>query len=80
MTYRLTVTGKGGCQLSDYVFVQLRKFPVIPNTFTPNNDGINDLWKIDFLNTYPDNRVQIFTRTGSLYLSRWVITRPGMES
>ncbi|MBK8610904.1 MAG: PKD domain-containing protein [Chitinophagaceae bacterium] len=66
MTYRLTVTGKGGCQLSDDVFVQLRKFPVIPNTFTPNNDGINDLWKIDFLNTYPDNRVQIFTRTGKL--------------
>ncbi len=66
MTYRLTVTGRGGCSLSDDVFVKLLKFPVIPNTFTPNNDGINDTWKIDFLNTYPNNRVQIFTRAGNL--------------
>lgn len=66
MTYRLTVTGKGGCALSDEVFVKLLKFPVIPNTFSPNGDGINDTWRIDFLNTYPENRVQIFTRTGKI--------------
>jgi gliding motility-associated-like protein len=66
MTYRLTVTARGGCSLSDDVFVKLLKFPVIPNTFTPNNDGINDTWRIDYLNTYPNNRVQIFTRTGQL--------------
>ena len=66
MIYRLTVTARGGCQLSDEVFVKLLKFPVIPNTFTPNNDGINDSWRIDFLNTYPDNRVQVFTRSGKL--------------
>jgi gliding motility-associated-like protein len=66
MTYRLTVTNNGGCSLSDDVFVKLLKFPVIPNTFTPNNDGINDTWRIDFLNTYPNNRVQIFTRAGNL--------------
>jgi len=66
MTYTLTVTARGGCALSDDVFVKLLKFPVIPNTFTPNNDGINDTWRIDYLNTYPDNRVQVFTRTGQL--------------
>lgn len=66
MTYTLTVTGKGGCQLSDAVFVKLLRFPVIPNTFTPNNDGRNDKWVIQFLNTYPNNRVQIFTRAGNL--------------
>jgi gliding motility-associated-like protein len=66
MTYRLTVTVRGGCAASDDVFVKLLKFPVIPNTFTPNNDGINDTWRIDYLNTYPNNRVQIFTRTGQL--------------
>ena len=66
MTYRLTVTGKGGCQASDDVFVKLLKFPTIPNTFTPNGDGINDQWRIDYLNSYPDNRVQIFTRAGKL--------------
>jgi gliding motility-associated-like protein len=66
MTYRLTVSARGGCTLSDDVFVKLLRFPVIPNTFTPNNDGINDTWRIDYLNTYPNNRVQIFTRNGNL--------------
>ena len=66
MTYTLTVTAQGGCALSKSVFVKLLKFPTIPNTFTPNHDGINDEWRIDFLNTYPDNRVQIFTRSGQL--------------
>ena len=66
MTYRLTVTARGGCSLSDDVFVKLLKFPIIPNTFTPNNDGINDTWRIDYLNTYPNNVVQVFTRTGQL--------------
>ena len=66
VTYKLTVTARGGCQLDDLVFVKLLKFPTIPNTFTPNNDGINDTWRIDYLNTYPDNRVQVFTRTGQL--------------
>ena len=66
MTYRLTIIARGGCALSDDVFVKLLKFPVIPNTFTPNNDGINDTWRIDYLNTYPNNRIQIFTRAGQL--------------
>ena len=66
MTYTLMVTARGGCSRSDDVFVKLLKFPKIPNTFTPNNDGINDTWRIDYLNTYPDNRVQVFTRTGQL--------------
>ncbi len=66
MTYRLTVTARGGCSRFDDVFVKLLKFPVIPNTFTPNNDGINDTWRIDYLFTYPNNRVQIFTRAGQL--------------
>lgn len=66
MTYTLTVTARGGCARSDDVFVKLLKFPVIPNTFTPNNDGKNDTWRIDYLNTYLNNRVQVFTRTGQL--------------
>ena len=66
MTYTLFVTAQGGCSRSDQVFVKLLKSPRIPNTFTPNNDGINDVWVIEYLNTYPNNRVQVFTRTGQL--------------
>ncbi len=66
MTYTLSVTARGGCTASDDVFVKLLRAPKIPNTFTPNNDGINDVWKIEYLDTYPNNRVQVFTRTGQL--------------
>ena len=36
----------------------------IPNTFTPNNDGINDLWDIKGIENYPTAVVQIFNRYG----------------
>ena len=42
------------------------KMPAIPNTFTPNNDGINDLWVIQYLEDYPNNHLQVFTRAGQL--------------
>ena len=66
ITYTLKVTGRGNCAISDDVFVKVLLGPKIPNTFTPNNDGINDNWEIQYLNTYPNNRVQVFTRTGQL--------------
>jgi gliding motility-associated-like protein len=66
ITYKLTVTGEGGCTASDDVFVKVLRFPQIPNTFTPNSDGINDLWKIENLNSYPECRVQVFTRAGQV--------------
>ena len=66
ITYTLKVTGRGGCISTDEVFVKVLMKPNIPNTFSPNNDGINDLWDIQYLDTYPFCRVQVFTRTGQL--------------
>jgi gliding motility-associated-like protein len=54
----------GGCVSTDDVFVKLLKAPVIPNTFTPNEDGINDFWIIQYIESYPNARVQIFNRYG----------------
>jgi gliding motility-associated-like protein len=36
----------------------------IPNIFTPNNDGINDLWVIKGIEDYPHALVQVFNRYG----------------
>ncbi|MCO5948042.1 MBG domain-containing protein [Mucilaginibacter flavidus] len=36
----------------------------IPNAFTPNNDGINDTWHIQFLDNYQNCAVSIFNRLG----------------
>jgi gliding motility-associated-like protein len=34
--------------------------------FSPNGDGINDLWSIGEIEQYPDNSVTIFDRWGSI--------------
>jgi len=36
----------------------------IPNTFTPNGDGINDTWVIQAIEGYPKSTVNIFNRWG----------------
>jgi gliding motility-associated-like protein len=66
ITYNLQVTSAEGCIANDNVFVKVVKDFVVPNTFSPNGDGINDLWKIDYLALYPSIRVQIFNRNGQL--------------
>ncbi|MBG16632.1 MAG: hypothetical protein CL853_09810 [Crocinitomicaceae bacterium] len=37
----------------------------IPNTFTPNSDGKNDTWNLDFSN-YTNLKIEIFSRWGNL--------------
>jgi gliding motility-associated-like protein len=37
---------------------------VIPNAFTPNGDGVNDTWNIQYLSAYLNCRVDVFNRYG----------------
>ncbi len=37
----------------------------IPNTFTPNGDGVNDIWDITNLDTYSNITVNVFNRNGT---------------
>ena len=39
---------------------------VIPNTFTPNGDGVNDAWNIKTLESFPGCTVDIYSRYGQL--------------
>jgi len=66
ITYTLTVTSRGGCKRHDDVYIKILKPPVIPNTFSPNADGVNDKWLISYLDDYPDCQVEVFTRAGQL--------------
>lgn len=49
----------------------------IPNAFTPNNDGLNDTWKIPALAAQPLAEVKVFNRYGQLvfynrgYTKQW---------
>ncbi|MCC8426151.1 PKD domain-containing protein [Mucilaginibacter sp. UR6-11] len=64
VTYILTVTNGEGCSVTDNVKITPLRPPVIPNTFTPNGDGINDTWNIKYLDDYLDCTVDIFNRNG----------------
>jgi gliding motility-associated-like protein len=68
ITYTLHAMGGAPCNFTrtDDVFIRVYKKVVIPNTFTPNGDGINDTWDITALITYPESLTQIFNRNGSL--------------
>jgi gliding motility-associated-like protein len=67
--YELTVTSVNGCVVKDDVVVKVLKSLVVPNTFTPNGDGINDTWAIEYLESYPGATVQIYNRYGQLVYS-----------
>ncbi|MBI3718699.1 MAG: PKD domain-containing protein [Sphingobacteriales bacterium] len=77
ITYILKATGTGGCMSSDTVFVKVLKSLVIPNTFTPNGDGVNDKWEIQYLDSYPGCVVEIYNTVGQLlfrsigYANKW---------
>lgn len=63
-TYYLVATSINGCQDTASVVVTVLTTVVIPNTFTPNGDGINDLWEIPSLIYYPKCQVSVFNRYG----------------
>ena len=62
--YTVIITSDEGCVLEDNILVQVLEKPLIPNTFTPNGDFVNDVWKIEYLDSYPNVTVNIFNRYG----------------
>ena len=67
-TYTLSA-GAGGCADSDEVTVTVRPPIRIPNAFTPNGDGRDDTWQIEFIEQFPDNTVTVFNRWGNRVFS-----------
>jgi gliding motility-associated-like protein len=51
------------------VLIKVLKLPEVPNTFTPNGDGINDVWNIKNLSNYPNPSIQVFNRYGDKVFS-----------
>lgn len=74
--YSVVVT-LGGCSATDSVLITVVPQFTPPGGFTPNGDGVNDTWIIDFLDFYPNNMVEIYNRWGELifespgYTEKW---------
>jgi gliding motility-associated-like protein len=62
--YTITVTTTEGCIITDRLTIGVVKNFIVHNTFTPNGDGINDVWAIDNLDTNPNAHVNVFNRYG----------------
>lgn len=65
-TYTFKVTTSQGCTASDDVLVTVVPYCVKPmEAFTPNGDGINDLWLVTTGNCLKSAKVAVFNRYGS---------------
>lgn len=65
-TYTVTIADFNGCSIQQQVTITVvEDFNIgIPNLFSPNGDGANDVWRIFNLENYPIS-VQIFSRWGN---------------
>lgn len=66
-TYSLMAFGINGCSIVQDT-VQVRVFVSLntPNSFSPNGDGIHDIWLVGGLETYPNSELTIFNRAGQI--------------
>lgn len=66
-TVTLVVTDANGCTASESITISnYCKDILLPNTFTPNGDGVNDTWQITGLNNDMGTTVKVFNRTGEI--------------
>ena len=65
--YNLEIEDEFGCKATTtYLVIPFCKEVLMPNTFSPNGDGINDYWTIGGLENDPEARFSIYNRNGSL--------------
>ncbi|PKA97060.1 putative repeat protein (TIGR01451 family)/gliding motility-associated-like protein [Flavobacteriaceae bacterium MAR_2009_75] len=62
-TYLVTVIDENGCEASASIFMEFIDIE-IPNFFTPNGDGANDIWQPKNMEIFPDIYISIYDRYG----------------
>jgi gliding motility-associated-like protein len=76
LTYRLTATSPEGCNGSDEVTVRIFKTPpsiFVPNAFTPNSDGNNDIIRPILAGMRQLDYFRIYNRLGQLVYSTTIM-------
>lgn len=62
--YTVTAVDANGCTANDTMLVELYPEVKIANGFSPNGDGKNDEWIIDYIEQFPNNTVEVYNRWG----------------
>jgi gliding motility-associated-like protein len=75
--YILNVSSNDNCgSAQDTMYVKVYSAVYIPNTFTPNGDGINDTWNIPALDAYTNFDEYIYNRYGELVFRNSNLNKP----
>ena len=70
-TYTVTVMDNNKCVNSNTLSLVVNDCTIlVPQLLTPNGDGKNDQLVIRFIDLYPNNKVQIYNRWGSMVYSK----------
>ena len=64
-TLYTVIVDSNGCRVSDTVTVNVDDEFFIPEGFSPNGDGVNDVFEIVGIAKYPNNSITIINRWGS---------------
>ena len=74
--YLLSARSDKGCIDTSSVFIKVLFAPVVPNTFTPNGDGTNDRWEIEYLDSYPGAVLEVYNTVGQLVFRSFGYSNP----
>jgi gliding motility-associated-like protein len=66
VTYSLKVSDSLGCSSTTQITVKMCEKIPIPDAFTPNNDGINDIWELNGIDKFRESEITIYNRWGEV--------------
>lgn len=72
----LSISDEYGCEGKDSIFITVLKDIHTPNAFSPNGDGINDVWNIPGLSSYQNSKTQVFNRWGQMVFESTGYAKP----
>lgn len=62
--YTVIATSPDGCKSTESIKISVGTFLRVPNAFSPDNDGLNDLWTIKGIDRFPDCEVFVYNSWG----------------
>lgn len=74
-TYGLTASFSNGCKSTDDIIITVYEKLTVANAFTPNGDGLNDVWELQGIQNFPDAEIKIYNRWGhQIFYSKGYVT------